>query len=70
MEITDASSLSSATPTSDTPPQPVQKLLKDVLENYMKAQMELCESIIELFKRHDLLQEEVSSVIKRKRGEA
>lgn len=65
MEITEASSDSATAPA-----KPVQKLLKDVLENYMKAQMELCESIIELFKRHDLLQEEVSSVIKRKRGEA
>ena len=32
-------------------PETVQKMLKDVLEGYLKSQQELCEAIVELFKR-------------------
>ena len=34
-------------------PKPESKLLKDVLERYMKSQAEMCEAIIELFKRSE-----------------
>lgn len=31
--------------------EPEQKLLKDVLDRYVKSQVELCEVLVEIFKR-------------------
>jgi len=31
--------------------EPEQKLLKDVLDRYIKSQVELCEVVVEIFKR-------------------
>jgi hypothetical protein len=36
---------------TQTPSQPEQKLLKDILDRYIKSQVELCEVLVEVFKR-------------------
>lgn len=35
----------------DEKKEPEQKLLKDVLDRYVKSQVELCEVLVEIFKR-------------------
>lgn len=46
----------------------VQKLLKDVLDRYLKSQVELVEILVELFQRHENLVAELEDGTKRKRG--
>ena len=54
----------STDPASTSAGEKVQKLLKDVLDRYLKSQVEL----VELFQRHENLVAELEDGTKRKRG--
>lgn len=58
----------STDPVSTSAGEKVQKLLKDVLDRYLKSQVELVEVLVELFQRHENLVAELEDGTKRKRG--
>jgi len=58
----------STDPASTSAGEKVQKLLKDVLDRYLKSQVELVEVLVELFQRHENLVAELEDGTKRKRG--
>ena len=58
----------STDPASTSAGEKVQKLLKDVLDRYLKSQVELVDVLVELFQRHENLVAELEDGTKRKRG--
>ena len=58
----------STDPASTSAGEKVQKMLKDVLDRYLKSQVELVEVLVELFQRHENLVAELEDGTKRKRG--
>lgn len=70
IEIDDnLSTPNSVSSSSATKPEPTQKLLKDVLDRYLKSQCELAETIVELFQRHESLVKDLENGTKRQRSQ-
>lgn len=70
IEIDDNSSTpNSVSSSSAAKPEPTQKLLKDVLDRYLKSQCELAETIVELFQRHESLVKDLENGTKRQRSQ-